>query len=247
MADRSDNVQGASAAGVRALLFDVGGTVFDWHSTIRDEVQTLVTARGGQVDAPRFANDWRRRMFELLGEVRAGKRQTANADALHRLALDDVLAMHTGLVLSSGERDELNDVWHRLSAWSDAPAANERLRSRYTFVVLTVLSWAIVVDSSKHAGINWDGILSCEFLGHYKPDPEAYRAGMRLLRLRPKQAMMVAAHPGDLRAAMATGMRAAYVPRPGERGAGNAPDLSPQPDFEVNAADFSDLAAKLVP
>ena len=148
--------------------------------------------------------------------------------------------------LSSAERDELNLVWHRLRAWPDAPAAIARLRSRFTVIVLTVLSWGIVVDNSKAAGIDWDGVLSCEFLGHYKPDREAYLAGVRLAGSTPDQAMMVAAHPGDLRAAMAAGLQAAYVPRPGERGAGNDPDLSPQPDFAVNALDFADLVRQLV-
>ena len=87
-------------------------------------------------------------------------------------------------------------------------------------VVLTVMSTAIAIDSSKHNGIEWDGIISCEFLGHYKPDREAYLGGLRLLGVEPGQAMMCAAHHGDLRAAMAAGLRSAYVPRPGESGDG---------------------------
>jgi 2-haloacid dehalogenase len=162
------------------------------------------------------------------------------------MALDDVLERHSALQLSGAERDDLNLVWHRLRAWPDAPEAIEAMRGRFTVVVLTVLSWAIAVDSSKAAGIEWDGILSCEFLGVYKPDKDAYLACARLLRLEPSQVMMAAAHPGDLRAAMAAGFRSAYVPRPGERGDGNDGDLSPQADFDVNARDFPDLARQLL-
>jgi 2-haloacid dehalogenase len=231
---------------VRLLTFDVGGTVFDWHSTIRDDVRGIAAAKGARVDAAAFANAWRRGMFEHLAEVRSGQLPWMNADHLHRMALDDVLRREPELRLSNAERDELNRVWHRLRAWPDAPAAIARLRGRFTVIVLTVLSWAIVVDSSKAAGIDWDGVLACEFLGHYKPAREAYLAGVRLAGGTPEQAMMVAAHPGDLRAAMAAGLHAAYVPRPGEQGAGNDGDLSPQPDFAVNAADFADLARQLV-
>ena len=113
-------------------------------------------------------------------------------------------------------------------------------------VVLTVMSMAIGVDSSKHNGIEWDGIISCEFLGHYKPDRGAYLAGLRLLGVEPGHTMMCATHHGDLRAAMAAGLRSAYVPRPGESGDGNDGDLSPQPDFDVNARDFTDLADQLL-
>ncbi len=140
----------------------------------------------------------------------------------------------------------MSEVWHRQRAWPDAPAAIEALRSRYTVAVLTVFSLSIAVDCSKAAGIDWDGVLSCEFLAAYKPDPKSYQEAARLLRCRPDEVMMVAAHPSDLRAAMAAGLRSAYVPRPGERGEGNDGDLSPQPDFDVNAADFPDLARRLL-
>ena len=231
---------------IRALTFDVGGTVFDWHHTIRDEVASLAAQRGVTVDAPRFANEWRQGMFGILQRVRGGELPSMNADEMHRRAVDSVAATHPDLALSEADKDDLNRVWHRLRAWPDAPEAIQRLRSRYTVVVLTILSWALVVDSSKAEGVQWDGILSCEFLGHYKPDPQAYLSGLRLLGVAPDQAMMVAAHPGDLRGAMAVGMRSAYVPRPGENGDGNDGDLSPQPDFDVNATDFRDLAARLL-
>ncbi len=231
---------------IKALSFDVGGTIFDWHHTIRDEVERLAQERGVEMDCASFTNNWRWRMFELLGQVRSGELPWMNADELHRRALDDMVVQYPILDLTIAERDALNQVWHRLWVWTDAPQALEQLRSRYTVVVLTILSWALVVDSSKMAGITWDGILSCEFLGHYKPDPEAYQAGVQLLGIAPHEAMMVAAHPGDLRAAKAAGLHTAYVPRPGERGEGNDPDLSPQPDFDVNATDFHDLTRKLV-
>ena len=231
---------------IRALTFDVGGTIFDWHHTIREEIERLAQARGVEMDYASFTNNWRWRMFELLGQVRSGDLPWMNADALHRRALDDMIEKYPVLNLTTAERDELNQVWHRLRVWQDAPQALEKLRTRYTVVVLTILSWALVVDSSKTAGITWDGILSCEFLGHYKPAAEAYHAGVRLLGIEPHEAMMVAAHPGDLRAAKAAGLFTAFVPRPGERGEGNDPDLSPQPDFDVNATDFDDLVRQLV-
>ena len=180
---------------IKALTFDVGGTVFDWRGAIESEVGRIAQRQGADVDVPQFATDWRRGMFAMLARVRSRELPWMNADQLHRAVLDDVMAKHDSLTLSASERDELNGVWHRLDAWPDAPAAIERLRGRYTVVVLTVLSWAIAVDCSKRSGIGWDGILSCEFLGDYKPDAPAYRAGVRLLGLEPEQTMMVAAHP----------------------------------------------------
>ena len=138
---------------IKALTFDVGGTVFDWHSTIRDEIARIASEREAEVDAARFANDWRRRMFEILGNVRDGDLPWMNADEMHRRALDDIAPDHPTLDLNASERDELNMIWHRLNFWRDAPDAIEALRGRYTVVVLTILSWSLVVDSSKKAGI----------------------------------------------------------------------------------------------
>ena len=230
---------------IKALTFDVGGTVFDWRGTIEEELRRLASEQNADLDVSQFATDWRVGMFQMLGKVRAGELPWMNADQIHRSVLGEVLAKHTAIELSDSGRDDLNNVWHRLNAWPDAPAVIEKLRSRYTVVVLTVLSWSIAVDCSKHNGISWDGILSCEFLGHYKPDSEAYQKGVGLLRLEPDQAMMVAAHPGDLRAAMAAGLRSAYVHREGEV-AGVFDEGDSAPEWDINTRDFAELERQLL-
>ena len=233
---------------IKALTFDIGGTVFDWRGTIEDEVGRLAEDKGADVDVRQFATDWRRGMFAMLARVRTGELPWMNADQLHRRMLDDVLAVHTGLELSSAERDELNEVWHRLKAWPDAADAIRRLRGRYKVVVLTVLSWSIAIDCSRHNVIDWDGILSCEFLGHYKSDPPAYWSAVKLLRLEPSQAMMVAAHTNDLHAAMGVGMHSAYVHREGESpGTFGTDEVAAQTSgFDVSAKDFPELADMLL-
>jgi 2-haloacid dehalogenase len=237
-------------ASLKALVFDVGGTVFDWHGSIQDEVQALAKQRGVTCDGSAFAIDWRQRMFTLLEQMTAGALPWTNADGLHRQALEEILSDYPQLELTSGARDELNDVWHRLRVWPDFPAALDRLRANFTVTVLTVLSWAIVVDSSKHCGLSWDGVLSCEFLGAYKPDPDAYLSAVRLLRVRPHQVMMVAAHPGDLRAAAAAGYRTAFVARHEQgqsdsRAAAYFGDDPTGAPFDVSVETFSELVAEL--
>ena len=233
---------------IKALTWDVGGTVFDWRTSIQNEVKRLAAEQDAQVDVTQFATDWRRWMFERLALVRSGELPWMNADQIHRQVLDDVLEKHSALTLSGSQRNHLNEIWHRLNSWPDAAAAIQRIRKRYTIVVLTVLSWSIAVDCSKRNGIEWDGILSCEFLGHYKPDAEAYLTALRLLRTAPEQAMMVAAHAGDLRAAKAAGLRTAYVHREGESDVfpGSSNVASAVSEFDVVATDFPDLANKLL-
>ncbi len=231
--------------GVSALAFDVGGTVFDWQTPIRAEIAARAERLGVGTDAKAFAFDWRTRMFGILAEVRRGDLPWMNVDEIHRLALDRMRPDYPELAFSDGDLDALNRVWHRLRAWPDFPDALARLREPYIVIVLTVLSWSIAVDCSRASGIAWDGILSCEFLGRYKPEPEVYRSAARLLGLAPDEVMMVAAHGADLRAAKDAGLRTAYVaPKLAEPDFPGFTEASPD-EFDVVAADFADLADQL--
>jgi 2-haloacid dehalogenase len=232
---------------IRALTFDIGGTVFDWFGTVVEEVQRVAARQGAKVDAPRFANDWRRGMFALLQEVCRGARPAANSDALHREALDIVLGQHETLALSRAERDELNLVWHRLRAWEGAQMGIEQLRRRYTVAVLTVLSLASAVSSSKRNGIGWDAVISCEFLHYYKPDARAYHEALDLLGVRPDEAIMVSTHFDDLSAAQAAGLHIAYVSLPRKHGGDDLGHPRPKAPITVEAEGFLELARQIAP
>ena len=231
---------------IKALAWDVGGTVFDWHHSIKDELDRIAAERGAELDTFQFTNDWRYGMFRNLRKRLEEPPPWPNADAFHRKTLDEVIAKHGGPELSAAERDDLNEVWHHMRAWPDAREAIERMRGRYAVTVLTVMSWSIAVDCSKFNGISWDAILSCEILPQYKPHADSYQTAARLLRLEPDEVLMVAAHAADLDGAAAAGLRTAYVPRPGEGGIEGEPNLDPIERFDVNARDFPDLADQLL-
>jgi 2-haloacid dehalogenase len=231
---------------IRALTFDVGGTVFRWRRPIAEAVRTLAAERGVEMEGEQFAFEWRAEMFRVLKEVREGRLQWMNGDRMHRIALDRVLQGYPGLVLSETEADDLNTIWHRLPAWDDFPPALQRMQQNYRTVVLTVMSFAMVVENSRAAGIRWDGVLSCEFLTAYKPDHRAYRQAVELLALAPGEVMMVASHTGDLIAAAEAGLATAYVAQRVEEP--HSP-LHPQETvlegFDLRARDFTELADKL--
>ena len=231
---------------VRALCFDVGGTVFDWYTGISVAVSEVAQRCDVSVNAGAFAVQWRELFFDTLAQVRSGDLPRMNADAIHRLTLDRVASSFPMLSLTDEDKSELTLAWHALPAWPDAAPAIDRLRARYEVVVVTVLSYSLVLRASKRNQISWDGIISCEFLQHYKPDREAYLEGAQLLQLEPSQCMMVAAHQWDLQAARGAGMYTAFVPRPYERGANATPDLSPLPGADISAIDFNDLANRLL-
>jgi len=230
---------------VRALTFDVFGTVVDWRSTIIREGHELGKRKGLDVDWEAFADAWRAGYGPAMARVRSGDLPWMKIDALHRLILDGLLERFSVSGLSEPELDNLNRVWHRLAPWPDAVEGLTRLKKKYVIASLSNGNVALLVNMAKHGGLPWDAVLSAELAHHYKPDKEVYLTAADLLGLNPDQVMMVAAHQGDLRAAASVGFSTAFVSRPLEHGPSSGRDVSPDPDFDVVAKDFVELAQKL--
>lgn len=235
----------AGGTQIQALLFDVFGTVVDYRSTIIREGARLNEAKGLAVRWDKLADAWRDRYRPNMDRVARGELPWMNLDALHRMALDELLQEFGGDALSEAEKVELNRVWHRLDPWPDAVIGLTRLRTQFTLATLSNGNIALLVDMAKHAGLPWDCIFSAELVHAYKPDPRTYRMAVELLGLQPEKVMMVAAHPSDLRAAQAQGLKAAFIPRPLEHGPDVAMDLAPDPSFDVIANDLIDLAQQM--
>ena len=230
---------------LRALVFDVFGTVVDWRSSIIREGQLLSAAKGLQVDWPAFADAWRAGYAPAMDRTRGAGQDWADIDNLHRQILETLLPRFGLQSLDEAERVHLNRVWHRLMPWPDAVGGLNRLKSRFTIASLSNGNVGLLVAMAKNAGLPWDCVLSGELVRRYKPDPEVYLLPARLFGCAPHELLMVAAHVDDLRGAQACGLRTAYVHRPLEFG----PDAPPRParpaGFDLLATDFLDLAQQL--
>ena len=234
-----------SVGAVKALCFDIFGTVVDWRTSILREGQLLQQRLAlPQQDWAAFADAWRAGYQPAMHEVRTGALPWTDIDGLHRRILDRLLAAR-GLALIEVERAGFNRVWHRLMPWPDSVAGLYRLKQRFTITSLSNGNVALLVNMAKHAGLPWDTVLSAELFQHYKPDPEVYLGAARMLGHAPHEVMMVAAHPSDLRAAAASGLRTAYVPRPLERGPGGPMEPWQAGEFDVVADSFELLAQVL--
>jgi 2-haloacid dehalogenase len=230
---------------VKALVFDVFGTVVDWRGSIVEEGKAWGKAKGITVDWARFADQWRAGYVPSMAKVRSGEMPWTNLDHLHRALLEDLLKEFHIEGLSEEEKDHWNRVWHRLKPWPDSIAGLARLKKRYTIAPLSNGNVALLSNMAKHAGLPWDLILSAELARHYKPDPEVYLTAVNLLELKPEEVMMCAAHSVDLVAARSCGMRSGFIHRPREfGGAGKADDAKPG-EFDVVSGGIVDLASKL--
>jgi len=235
-----------AARGVRALLFDVFGTVVDWRGSVVAAGDALSARTGVTVDWPAFADRWRRDGYLApIGRIVAGEEPWREVDGLLQAQLD-FQASEAGLLdLPADELAGLRAVWYRLDPWADSVDGLRRLRRDFVVAPLSNGGFAMLTTMAKRAGLPWDCIISTELLHAYKPDPAAYRGGAELLGLPPEQVMLVAAHPGDLRAAQRAGLHAAYVPRPLEWGPGAPAPEAPDASFDVVAEDFGALADAL--
>jgi 2-haloacid dehalogenase len=230
---------------VKALTFDVFGTVVDWRSSLIREGEALGKKKGLGVDWPKFADAWRGLYQPAMDEVRNGRRPWTKLDDLHRESLDKLLVQFGIKGLSEPEIDHLNRAWHRLDPWPDSVPGLSRLKKKFVLATLSNGNVALIVNMAKYGSLPWDAVLGAEVAHHYKPQPEAYLTTAALLGLTPSECMMVAAHNGDLAAASAVGLRTAFVPRPNEHGPGQAKDVKPAREWDVVASDFVDLATRL--
>jgi 2-haloacid dehalogenase len=229
---------------VKALFFDVFGTLVDWRSSIAREAETIFKPRGFDFDAFAFADAWRDEYQPAMDEVRSGRIPFCKLDVLHRRNLERILPRFGISGLSEDVLRNLNLAWHRLDAWPDVACGLTRLRQSFLLAPVSNGNISLMVDIARRNGLPWDAILGSEVARDFKPKPVVYLTACEAFDLPPSECMMVAAHSSDLSHAAACGLRTAHVARPNEHGPGRGEPV-PKVPVDVAAADLQDLAAKL--
>lgn len=227
---------------VKALTFDVFGTVVDWRNSIAREIAETCRPHGIALDADQFARDWRALYQPSMEKIRSGARDFVKLDILHRENLETLIPRYGLEGLSEAERDHLNRAWHRLDPWPDVVEGLTRLKSRYVIATLSNGNIALMVNMAKRAGLPWDMVLGSEVARGFKPQPHVYRNAADCLGVEMGECLMVAAHNGDLVAAAETGMRTAFVARPTEYGVDQSVDFEAEHEFDADCKSFTELA-----
>ena len=228
---------------LRVLLFDVFGTVVDWRSSLIDLASAAGERCGVPADWAAVVDDWRRAYQPAMDEVRGGA-VWRDLDALQRETLASVLGRHA-VTLPGDVQEELVRGWRQLRPWPDSRDGLARLRRTHLTVTLSNGHVALLADLVKFGDLRFDVVLSAQLAAGYKPDPGVYLTALQLLECPPDEAGMVAAHPFDLQAAAALGLRPLYVHRPLEWGPAAAPASPPALDGLISATSLTDLADQL--
>jgi len=229
---------------VRAMFFDVFGTLVDWRTGVAREAERVLKPLGHDLDWTAFADAWRDEYQPGMEEVRSGRIPFSKLDVLHRRNLERFMPRFGMGSLPDEVLRELTLAWHRLNAWPDVPAALKRLRKKFLLAPVSNGNISLMVDLARRNDFPWDAILGAEVAGDYKPMPRVYLAACEALDLAPAECMMVAAHSSDLAAAATCCLRTGHVARPDEYGPGTG---ETRPTVPVDAAgkNLSDLADKL--
>jgi 2-haloacid dehalogenase len=229
---------------VKALLFDVFGTLVDWRSGVAREAQALLEPRGYTLDWLAVADAWRGEYQGAMEEVRAGRIAFCKLDVLHRRNLERILPRFGVGSLGEEVLHDLNLAWHRLDAWPDVPPALARLKRRYLLAPVSNGNISLMVDLARRNDFPWDAILGAEIAGDYKPKPGVYLAAAQAFDLAAHECMMVAAHSSDLKAAAVPGLRTGHIARPNESGPGRG-EAEPSVAVDFAAKDLGHLAEQL--
>ena len=229
---------------VKALFFDVFGTLVDWRTSIARETEALLKPLGFAIDWPVFADAWRAEYQPAMTEVREGRTPFYKLDLLHRKNLARSLPRVGLASVPPALLDDRHLAWHRLDGWPDSAPGLARLKRKFLIAPVSNGNISLMVDLARRNGFPWDAILGSEIAGDFKPKPRVYLAACAALDLAPEQCMMVAAHASDLAAAAACGLRTGFVARPNEYGPGKGSKAPKQP-VDADGADLVELAAKL--
>ena len=230
---------------IKALLFDVFGTVVDWRKGITKDAKFIAKKYKINFNPDEFADRWRNEYQPSMELVRSGKRKFVKLDILHEENFNKI-SKDFGLEnINKTDKLWLVKSWHRLPGWSDSSSGLIRLKSKFIIGAQSNGNISLILNMAKFSKLYWDIILGAEVVGYYKPDPRAYKKACKSIGLKTNECLMVAAHNDDLEAARKLGMQTAFVLRKKEYGSNQMSNLKPSQDWNFVVDNFHELADKL--
>ncbi|KAJ4421308.1 hypothetical protein N0V82_003818 [Gnomoniopsis sp. IMI 355080] len=201
---------------IKAILFDFMGTCLDWHTSIVASLPPSISKE----KRSKLALEWRQTYFDYNSARLALRQPPEDIDISHRQTLQLLLSTPEWSSLQSNFDSEHIErciaAWHDQPAWQDVRPMLEKLRGKgYELFVHANGTTRLQLDLVRSSGLKgcFDLLLSSELLGTIKPAPESYVKCMELLRYKPEECVMVAAHAYDTRGAKKMGMKTVYIHR----------------------------------
>ncbi|KAH9917885.1 haloacid dehalogenase [Epithele typhae] len=209
-------VVGGPLDGAEAFVFDVFGTVIDWHSNIVEALKSAAPG-GSTEDWSAFAHEWRNAYFAQARRIADGGEGNSSMDVIHAQTLAALLEAprfkHLSDSWNQEQRHRLVMSWHQAKGWPDSSAGICALKEHAMAVALSNGNMRFLIELAKNADLAWDAIFSVNLFGTCKPDPKVYQGAIYHLEVPAEKCVMVAAHLWDPRVAAKEGMKTVYIPR----------------------------------
>ena len=222
--------------GVKALTFDLFGTVLDLGGSLTPPISAFLADRGAPVSADDFWQQWRyRQRLEQFQDTIMALGHSGYLETVRR-AFVYTLGLHR-IDASPEEVATFLECWQQLSPFPDVEAALPRLHEHYQLIALSNGDpWFLEHLVTHRIRYGFDHVISVDVVGAFKPHPGVYRRAATMVDVEIGACMMVSANSFDVVGARACGMRGAWVNRYGLP----YEDTPYRPD--VTVADFTELA-----
>ena len=187
------------------LAFDVYGTLIDTHGVVA-KLGELVGDR-----ARDFSSTWRDKQLEY--SFRRGLMQNyENFAVCTRDALDYTCSRYA-VEMTPGQKQALLEIYRELPAFDDVVDALGDLAARGCRLYAFSNGSADAVEALlSAAGIRdrFLGVVSCDDVRSFKPNPAVYAHFLRQAEARANEAWLISGNPFDVIGAISAGMQAAW-------------------------------------
>ena len=142
---------------IKALIFDVFGTVVDWRSSIKKGLRNFLPQNISEDELETFALEWRSGYSEYLNNFNAGKEVWKKIDEVHLEKLNKILNnRNLSKYLNEKEIIEINFLWHKLDPWPDTVEGLRLLKKKFSIGTLSNGNFSLLLNMSKNADLSWD-------------------------------------------------------------------------------------------
>jgi len=225
---------------IKALIFDVFGTVVDWRKTLTNNLNFYLPQKLSKSELEKFAKEWRKGYSDYIKEFNNNKLEWKTVDQIHKEKLIRILENYNLIqYIDDKTLNELNKIWHKLDPWEDTVEGLDLLKKKFRIGTLSNGNFSLLLNMSKFSNLHWDFIFSGDIFLKYKPDKFVYEKAVEYLGLEKNEVMLVAAHENDLLSAQKSGLKTAYVHRPLEYT--NTASEKPLNQFDFFCDNFIDL------
>ena len=228
------------------ISFDCYGTLIDWESGILSVLRGVLGSHGQSQSLSDAA------ILELYGEFEAEAENGPYQS--YRDVLQSVVRAFADRFHFEASAAEIRSLHESVRAWlpfPDTVAALRELQKHYRLVVISNIDNDLFAETRKHLDVEFDGVITAEQAGSYKPSINNFQVALRTLALSPDRLLHAAQSVyHDVVPARSLGISTVWVnrksARPGIGAVRGSAALAAEKRADLVVPDLASLAAAVM-